>query len=71
MNKQQFEQLLQDASDILTTEARQSSEYHKPSAFEKRVRFVLSELLEGTGHEAAPDIDQGFQTLLSANSVLK
>lgn len=60
MNKLQFEQILQNASAILTIEARGSSEYHKPSAFEKRVRSVLSELLQGTGHEAAPDIDQGF-----------
>lgn len=64
MEKHQFEQLLDEASAILTAEARRSSEYHKPSAFEKRVRSVLSELLEGTGHEAAPDIDQGFPDIV-------
>lgn len=64
MDKSSFEELLQKTCDQLTGEVRASSEYHKPSIFEKRVRLVMGTMLEGTGHEAAPDIDQGFPDIV-------
>jgi hypothetical protein len=60
MDKIQFEELLQTVCGQLTVEAKNSTDHHKPSLFERRVREVMSYHLAGIGHEAAPDIDQGF-----------
>lgn len=64
MKQDEFEQILQEACMLLTAEARTTDQHHKPSAFEKRVRVVMGQLLAGTGHEAAPDIDQGFPDIV-------
>jgi len=67
MDKIQFEALLQKATEQLTGEVKENDKYHKPSAFEQRVRIVMAELLVGTGYEAEPDIDQGFPDIVVGN----
>lgn len=64
MEKQQFEDILTTLCEHLTAEAKRTSEYHKPSVFEKRVREEMSNLLAGSGLEAAPNIDQGFPDIV-------
>ncbi len=64
MTQDDFEALLEQLCQRLTREARESTAHHKPSVFEKRVRTVMSEMLAGTGEEAAPDIDQGFPDIV-------
>ena len=57
MNKNDFEQLLEELCIRLSNEVKLDDAYHKPSLFEKRVRIVMAEMLAGTGSEAAPGID--------------
>lgn len=64
MDREQFERILDETCERLTAECQKTSEHHKPSAFEARVRVMMSEILSGTGHEAAPDIDQGFPDIV-------
>ncbi|SLN46769.1 hypothetical protein [Roseisalinus antarcticus] len=64
MDRDQFERHLAALCERLTAEVRASAEHHGPAAFEGRVRAVLGALLAGTGHEAAPDIDQGFPDIV-------
>lgn len=64
MDKIEFESLLEKVCNHLTQEVRATTEHHKPSLFEKRVREVMSDLLKGSGNEAAPNIDQGFPDIV-------
>ena len=64
MDKVEFEGILCALCTKLSAEVKESDNYHKPSLFELRVREVMSELLAGTGHETAPNVDQGFPDIV-------
>lgn len=65
MRKEEFEEVLNTLTERLTQEVCLTDEYHKPSAFEDRVRVVLAEILIEKGEEDALDPSaQGFPDIV-------
>lgn len=54
MTREDFEELLNETAEQLGKEVRESTAYHSPSNFERRVYEVLKSIAQGKGIEVNP-----------------